>query len=300
MARTKRTLSYEKVKSRYGYVFISLWLVGFALLCLLPFVTSIVYSFNKVTVTPGKLQLDFVGIKNYHDLIFGDASFLPYLSSTVTNAAYKTPLIVLFSMFVGLLLNQDFKGRSLVRGVFFLPVIVMTGPVRKILTNDAVFSMGMSGEQKGSAMLEITSAADVLENLGLNPMVSDYIIDIVNQVFNLSWNSGIQILIFISALQSVPDTYYEVASIEGATGWEAFWKITVPSIAPMTVVAIVYTMIDMLLGDSSAIYSLIHYHVTQVNIAYAATVATLGFFAFSLLVLLVFYIANRKVQYATE
>ncbi len=299
MAR-KRILSYEKVKSRYGYVFISLWMVGFALLALLPFMNTIIYSFCAVTVNPGSLVLEPVGLNNYNDLLFKDASYLPYLSMTVSNAAYKTPLIVLFSMFVGLLLNQKFKGRSLVRGIFFLPVIVMSGPVRKLLTNDSVFNMGMSGEQKGSAMLEITSAADVLEAVGMNPLVSDYIVDIVNQVFNLSWSSGIQILIFISALQSVPDTYYEVASIEGATGWEAFWKITVPSIAPMTVVAIVYTLIDMLLGTESAMNAYIRYHVTQVNISYAATIATLSFFSFSLVVLLVFYIANRRVQYTSE
>lgn len=292
MAR-KHRISYEKIKSRYGYVFISLWLVGFLLLFLVPFITSIGYSFNELTIEPGKLITKFTGWTNYQRAFQKDTDFLPFFVGSITSTLVQTPVTVLFALFVSILLNQKFKGLGLARAIFFLPVIIMSGPVIAVMNYDVFFSSLVSGD-RASAMLEITSTQEILQSLGVNVLIADYIVNITNQLFNLSWSSGIQILIFIAGLQSIPAAYYEVAQIEGATGWEIFWKVTFPSISPMILVNTLYTMYDSLLSGGD-MFNKIQGHIQQLDFAYASALALMCFVAWSALIGAVYWIVSRWV-----
>lgn len=261
--KKRRAVSYEMKKRNSGYLFISLWLVGFSLLFLVPFVTSIVYSFNDVQIDVGRLIMEPVGFANFRRMFLEDTDFLPSFWATITSLV-KVPFIVMLSLFIALLLNQNFHGRTLARSVFFLPVIIMSGPVMTILNTDTFFS-AVLGSERASTLVEFASAQDLLKTAGLDNVVSSYIVNVTSQLFTLVWSSGIQILIFLSGLQAVPQQYYEVAAVEGATSWEKFWKITFPSVAPMMLVNIVYTMVDLLLGDSSSMYSRIQFAISQVD-----------------------------------
>ena len=289
----KRRMSYEKIKARYGYVFISLWLVGFLLLFLLPFITSIVYSFNELQIETAKLIMQFVGWDNYQRAFLEDADFLPAFTGTLSATVVQTPVTVLFSLFVSILLNQKFRGRGLARAIFFLPVIIMSGPVIGVMNYDVFFSTLVSGD-RASAMLEITSTQEILQSLGVNALIADYIVNITNQLFNLSWSSGIQILIFIAGLQAIPHTYYEVAQIEGATGWEIFWKVTLPSIGPMILVNVIYTMYDCLLSGGD-MFNKIQGHISQLEFAYASALSIMCFITWSVLIAVVYKIVSRWV-----
>ncbi len=289
----RKRMSYEKIKARYGYVFISLWLIGFVLLFLIPFITSIVYSFHDLKIEPGELIMTFVGWDNYAYAFTKDASFLPSFTGSISSALVQTPVTVLFSLFVGILLNQKFKGRSFARAIFFLPVIVMSGPVLGVMNYDVFFGTLTNGD-RASAMLEITSTADILQSLGVNTLIADYIVNITNQLFNLSWSSGIQILIFIAGLQAIPDTYYEVAQIEGATGWEIFWKVTLPSIGPMILVNVLYTLYDCLLVGG-AMYQKIQGHTANLDFAYASALAVMCFVTWAIMIGLIYKIVSHWV-----
>lgn len=296
--KKRRSVSYETKKKNSGYIFISLWLTGFTLLFLIPFITSVVYSFNNVEIDVGRLILKPVGFDNYREIFMGDAGFLPSFWATLTSMV-KVPFIVMLSLFIALLLNQNFHGKTLARAVFFLPVIIMSGPVMTILNTDTFFA-AVLGSERASTLVEFASAQELLKTAGLDNVVSSYIVNMTSQLFTLVWSSGIQILIFISGLQAVPRSHYEVAAVEGATSWEKFWKITFPSVAPMMLVNIIYTMVDLLLGDSSPIYSKIQSTIAQVDYAYASAMSLVCFAVWAALVLAVYGLINRYVHYTVE
>lgn len=290
----KRQLSYEKKKASYGYIFISLWLVGFLLLFLVPFINAIIYSFNELDIEPGELHMTFVGWQNYLRAFTEDADFLPAFTGTLTASVVQTPVTVLFSLFVAILLNANFKGQGIARAIFFLPVVIMSGPVVAVMNYDVFFNTLVSGD-RASAMLTITSTQDILQSLGVHSLIADYIVNITNQLFNLSWSSGIQILIFIAGLQGIPTTYYEVAQIEGATGWEIFWKVTLPSIGPMILVNVFYTLYDGLLTGGEMFHK-IQYHLSNLEFAYASALSLMCFVVWAVLIAVVYKIVSSWVS----
>ena len=294
----RKSRSYEKIRTRYGYFFIGLWMIGFIFLFIIPFIQAIVYSFHHISVGAGSLNYNDACLDNYRRLFFEDSQFLKKFTGTLSDMLFQTPVILIFSLFVAVLLNEEFKGCTLARAVFFLPVVIMSGPVIDIMNADSFFGELASGA-KTTSMLEIASTTDILQKLGIHELIADYIANIVNQLFNLSWSSGIQILIFLSGLQSIPRSYYEVAQCEGASGWETFWKVTFPSIGPMIVVNLVYTMYNLLINDST-MAKYIQDSVHNLDYSYASTMSIISAAAWMLLIGLVFYLVNRRVHYAVK
>ena len=289
----RKPLSYEKKKRWYGFGFISFWLVGFIVLFLFPFFESIRYSFNDLTIEPGNLVYEFSGWKYYKQMFQQDADFLPTLTGTLSSALVQTPVTILFSLFVAVLLNQKFKGRGLARAIFFLPVIVMSGPVIGVMNSDVFFSTLTNGD-RASAMLTITSTQEILQSLGINTLIADYIVNITNDLFNLSWRCGIQIFIYLAGLQSIPETHYEVAQIEGATGWEIFWKVTMPAISPMILVNVVYTLYDSLLADGN-MAAKIQWHISVMEFSYASALSLICFIIWAIVILVVYKIVSSWI-----
>lgn len=218
MMKKKKVSSYERIRARCGYMFISLWLVGFVIFFLLPFVTSVIYSFNSVKVEIGEVKLTPVGFDNYIGLFLENEEFLPAFTSTLGSVVTQTPLIIIFSLFIAIILNQKFRGRTLARMVFFLPVVIAGGVVMDIISGSQFLNLAMSGGREGM-MFEASSVYDILMTWGFNHTLSEYIANMVNSVFQLAWNSGIQILLFLSGLQSINPSLYEVAKVEGASAW---------------------------------------------------------------------------------
>ncbi len=294
MRSKKKRLSYEKAKSRYGYLFISLWIIGFVSLFCVPFISSVIYSFNDLTIEPGNLIMESAGWKYYEKAFRSDPDFLPSFTGTISAAFFQTIVIVLFSLFVSVLLNRNFRGRGIARAIFFLPVIVMSGPVKSVMNYDKFFTTLLSGE-RASSMLTITSTRDILQGLGINALITDYIVNITNELFNISWSSGVQILIFIAGLQAIPYTYYEVAQIEGATGWEIFWKVTFPAISPMILVNVLYTLFDNLIIGGS-IMAKIQWHIGQLEFSYASALSLICFIAFAIVIGVVYLLVKKILK----
>mgnify|MGYP000850699466 FL=1 len=242
----KLHMSYEKKKGLYGYGFIALWFVGALMFFIIPVLKSFYYSFNDVTPETGYLLTKWAGIANYKRAFMTDPTFRQYLVDALKDMAFNLPVIIIFSMFVAIIINQKFRGRTFARAVFFLPVIIATGPVYAIITGNLETSGNSSAEQF-STMFETDMVDQLLEFVGIygfGSTFTDMLTELTSDILNLVWKCGIQIIIFLSALQGIPTSAKEAAAIEGATSWEFFWKITLPYVSPMILVNIVYTVID--------------------------------------------------------
>lgn len=243
--KRKAAAALSEKQARAGYWFISPWIIGVIFLFLVPVVTSFIYSFCRVGVRAGGAKLDFVGLDNYVYIFTKSESFLPALANSLKDMLYQVPIIAFFSMFIAQILNQKFIGRTAARVMFFLPVIIASGVVIEILTKTGMSTTVNLGSQSNIFTFQEESAIiKILNQSGLNQTVITYLKSLVSNIFDITWKSGIQILLYLSALQGIPKSYYEVSSMEGATPWEEYWKITFPLLMPMTLVCVVYTIID--------------------------------------------------------
>lgn len=244
--KEKRKITYSGRKSLYGYGFILLWLVGTVIFFLIPLVKSLVYSFSEVSIDSGKTVTEWVGFEKYIKVLTEDEKYTEYLTDMLVETLWKTPLIIIFSMFSAVVLNQNFRGRTLARAVFFLPVIIVTGSVYKVISSD-INTSGVGDAEKFSTVLSTDLTGEFLEFIGvygISDKVNTLVAAVADNIFGIVWNSGIQITLFLAALQGIPVSVREAATLDGATAWEYFWKITVPYIKPFILANVIFTVID--------------------------------------------------------
>ncbi|MBQ2867759.1 MAG: sugar ABC transporter permease [Firmicutes bacterium] len=252
--KRKRSASLDVRKARAGWIFILPFLIGFVLIYLPIIFDSIKYSFHEIKIlVGGGYELEWVGWKNYSDAILVDTSFVTTLVSGLKQLILDIPSIVLFSLFVAIILNQKIAGRAAFRAIFFIPVILTTGLISDIDAGNTMNEyMGNAegiddGSGQESAATEIVSVMDVerlFSNMMIGTEIVEYVVSLVNNIFNIINRCGVQMLIFLSGLQSISPAIYESCSIDAASGWETFWKITLPMVSPMILVNSIYTVID--------------------------------------------------------
>lgn len=295
--KNRKPLSYERKKGCVGYAFIALWLFGFIYLAVIPLAKSLIYSFSSVEIENGYLNLTYVGIENYRSSFMEDPEFLPALLSTLASVAAKVPIIIVFSIFIAVMLNQEFRGRVFVRSVFFLPVIITGSVVMNIINSNSMFNMVMSGNLNNGGLFQSNAVMELLEGSGLNGDIVNLVNNLVNDIFNYTWDSGIQILIFLAALQSVDSVLYEVAKVEGATAWETFWRITFPMILPMVIINVLYTVVDNYINYNEPVFKLIQDYSDNMKIDLAAAMSWINFVIIFIIVFVFYKITNRKAFY---
>ena len=292
-------MSYERKKSLAGYLFLAPWLIGFFGLFLRTFITSVLYSFSNVTLTTDGAKLSFVGLENYRKAFFIDPDFVPLITQQIQEMLTTVPVILMFSLFIAVLLNQEFRGRTLARAVFFLPVVIGSGIVISIIQGDAMSNEVLNGT-RAAGLFESGSIFDVLEESGLSSDLVASMVGIVNNIFELSWHSGLQIILFLAALQTVPDQLYEVARVEGATLWEVFFKITLPMITPIMLVNIIYTIVDSFTDYGNTLLIYILNLGRKLNFAYSAALGNVYFLLIFVIIGLVFLVIGKRVTYVEK
>ena len=293
-------IPYERRKALYGYGFLAIWIIGTLYFFIRPLITSFWYSLNKTTVTIGQMSTEFIGIQNYIDTFTKDTDYTEALLTVLKDTLWKTPIIIIFSIFIAVILNQKFRGRTFARAVFFLPVIIATGPVISIINGDMDTSGYSGGADQFSTMFETDMAGALLRFLGvynISDSVTELISLVTSDIFNLVWNSGIQIIIFLAALQNIPFSAKEAAQIEGATSWEFFWKITLPYISPVIVANLIYTIIDSFIDTTNGVMELVLQQATDWNHGYSAAMAWAYFLIVILALCIVLPIVNKFVYY---
>lgn len=301
-------LSYEKKKGLYGYGFIALWFVGALVFFIIPLIQSFYYSFHSVTPEVGELVIkpltDSATGKtniflNYKTAFMTDPYYRQYLVEVLKDMALNLPVIVVFSLFVAIIINQKFRGRTFARAVFFLPVIIATGPVYAIITGN-LDTGGTADAAQFSTMFEADMVDQLLEFIGIygfGTTFTEMLTEITSDILNLVWKCGIQIIIFLSALQGIPASAKEAAAIEGATSWEFFWKITLPYISPMILVNIVYTVIDAFTDPTNQVMDRLLGVQTEWKYGLSAAMAW-SYFAIILVALgIIFAVMNKLVWY---
>ncbi len=237
------SLSFQRKTALWGILFLLPWLLGFFLLFLTPMVQLVSYSFNEVKIVPlGGVSKLLVGLENYRQALLVDATFVPEIVSTLIEALLFTPMVILFSLLCAILLNGRFRGRTVARAIFFIPIIMATGLLMERVSN---LSGQMMGEGQDARVYGAEIIARLLMSLGIGRELVGYLLDAVNDIFQIASLSGIQILIFLAALQGISPALYEVAKIEGATGYETFWKVTVVMVSPMILTCSIYTLADV-------------------------------------------------------
>lgn len=270
--KKRGSASLDKRKARSGYFFVLPFLIGFIAIYLPMIWDSIVYSFSHVTIVAGEGSVtEFVGWENYNEALFVNPDFIKTLVTGIKELAFDIPAIILFSLFMAVLLNQKMAGRAAFRAILFVPVIISTGLMESIASQNIMDDMGEEGIADGtevSTASEIVSAIDI-ENLFAGMKVGtelvEYVVTMINNIYDIVNRSGVQMLIFLAGLQSISPAIYESCSIDGATGWETFWKITFPMISPMILVNAVYTIIDSFTTDQNTVMRFIDSVYTTTN-----------------------------------
>lgn len=306
-------IPYEKKKGLYGYGFIALWFIGTLWLFIMPVLTSLWYSLCntklldkagalEVGMTSAGIYTEWNGFYNFTKAFTIDTTFLPKLGTALGEILPNTIVIMIFSLFIAVILNQKFRGRTLARAIFFLPVLIATGPVISVINGDMT-SQDVSDAAQFSTLFKTDLVTELMEFLGiynLNQTFTDIIKDITSGVLNLVWNSGIQILIFLSALQTIPPSAKEAASIEGATAWEFFWKITFPYISPMILSNLVYTVIDAFVSTDNVVMEYVLAQSRNWEYGYSAALAWIYFAIVGACLGIICVIINRFVYYEND
>lgn len=270
MKRKRLTLLQKRMIN--GYLFILPWLIGFIIFYVRSLIMTTQFSFSELTVgASGGYHLKFLGLNNFIYAFREHGTFKQILTTSVGDMLLDVPLIIFFSLFMAILLNRKFRGRTLVRAIFFLPVILNSSAITEAL--ELSLQMMAGGISAGSSEMTSTASSSgvsvdyyisLFKDLAMPEVILDYIVAAVARINNIITASGVQIIIFLAALQSIPGSMYEVAKIEGATAYETFWKVTFPMVMPHIITNVVYTVIDSF-SDSEVVNLAYDTAFTQFN-----------------------------------
>ena len=294
------SISYEKKKRLIGYAFVAPWILGAIYFFLLPLIQSVIYSFSEVSIKSGGMETVWVGFEYYYRALFTDREATQLLWSSLSSVLIKTVYIAILSLFVAVVLNQKFFGRAAARAIFFLPIIVTSGVVISIINGDSSTSSLFNGTES-STMVKSFELVALLNDIGFPEKVTTFLTGLVDQVLNIVWVCGVQILILLSGLQSVPGHLYEAAKMDGASGWESFWFVTFPMLSPMLLLTIIYSIVDGLSDYSNKYQNLVlDYANTYLNYSYSSALATIYMVLSGLIIGLVFLMTRRFVFYMAD
>ena len=280
--------TYQYRQNKYGYAFMAPWIVGFLLFTLFPFVATIFLSFMNVKKAATGYVLKFAGINNYITAFIKNSDFLPALLSYLKMIIPYTFIVVVLSFIIAYLLNKIKTGKGLLRTIYFLPVIIMSGPVMSQLLD--VQNAAAEATQKVSGAVD---AADQYSNIFIMQMIQSYsaplattLAQVFDQLSIILWFTGIPIVLFINGLQKINVSIYEAAKIDSANAWQIMWKITIPMLRQIGMIITIFTVIQ--LGTYEAInpvYTLILEQTgdTASGLGYAATYAWI----YSIIVLII-------------
>lgn len=262
-ARPRRRASLAQRNARKGWFFVLPFLIGFVFIFLDILINSLQISLSEIQMSAKGYSLLFIGMANYYEVFFENPNFTWDLLGNIGAMFADVIVVLIFSLFIATILNQKMRGRALFRAIFFIPVILATGIIEKAeVSNLVMSSMNAAaaldtGGMQSSGVLDLSNIQAILQNMYLSEGMIRFIMNVVNNIYDVVNRSGVQILIFLAGLQSISPSIYESASIEGATGWEAFWKITFPMISPILFVNMVYTIIDYFTRSTNPIMTMI-------------------------------------------
>jgi ABC-type sugar transport system permease subunit len=298
----KLSLTLEGKNAITGYLFLLPFIIGFLAFMFFPITESLqmVFSNVKIDVEKQGFSMQNIGMENIIRVVAIDPEFNRFLIEEIARMALIVPAIIIFSLFVALILNQEFKARGFVRAIFFLPVILSSGVMIGLETNNSLLNSMADIIKEGNLMK--SSVTKVLEDIlvaeGAASDFMGYIFRIINQIYAIAMASGIQIIIFLSALQTIPPSMFEAAKIEGATSWECFWKITFPMVSSLILVNIVYSVVDYFIRTDNRVMEKINREIIRMmNFGFGTAMAWVYFLAVISIIGIAMAIISKRVYY---
>ncbi len=284
----RREMSLRTREALSGYGFILLWVIGFLLFTLLPLFETLRYSVNEVTVTATAIELDFVEAANFTRALFTDPTFIELLIGYTVETLVSVPIVLIFAMIIALFLNLDFKLKGLFRVIFFLPIVITSGPVIRELTAQGAASA--PGISTIPAVIEFLQELPRALRSPVEYLLTSFIL--------ILWFSGVQILIYLASLQKIDRSIYEAAAIDGASSWEIFWKIILPSLSTATVVNAIFTIVTLSHFSENRVIQYIYnqtYNV-QGGIGYASAMSFIYFGVMIVLLVIIFLLLRPRTR----
>ncbi len=288
-------------KAITGYLFILPFIIGFIAFMVIPLVESFRMVFSNVVIGIGNggFLLEFTGWANLKKAFTVDPEFTRFLTEELSRMAIQVPTIIIVSFFMALLLNQNFKGRALVRAIFFLPVILSSGVLVGLEYDNTLLAGMQDYIEANTQTSSITAVLErILSNSGFGAGFLEIVYGIVNNVYDVVIASGIQIIIFLSGLQTISKSMYEAAVIEGCTAWESFWKITLPMVSSVVLVNVIYTIVDFFMRtDNQVMTKITDTMMQKMDYGFSSAMAWIYFVAVIIIIGIFTIITSRWVYY---
>lgn len=299
MKSNNKLAGLQRRKAISGYLFILPFILGFLVFMVKPMAQSFYMSLCEVEISTNGVGLTFTKITNYVRAFTIDPEFNRLLTTEIGRMFINSIAIMVFSFFVALVLNQKFKGRAFVRAVFFLPVILSSGVILGLEYDNTLLSGLKDTIQENTNTASITDTIqNLLITLGIGTRVFETVFEVVDKIYDIAISSGIQIIIFLSGLQTIPDSMYEAAAIEGCTAWESLWKITFPMISSLFLVNWVYTIVDFCMRSDNEVMEKIDTVMnTNLVYGYASSLAWIYFVIVIAIIGLSSLIISKGVYY---
>lgn len=299
MKKQSKLAGLQRRKAISGYLFILPFIIGFLAFMVQPLFQSLYMSFCTVEVSPNGIHNVFKGLDNYIQAFTIDTEFNRLLVEEISRMCINSLAIMVFSFFVALILNQKFKGRALVRAIFFLPVILSSGVILGVEYDNALLASVQSMVEETTNTASITDAIEeILITAGVGARAFKKVFEIVDGIYDVAIASGIQIIIFLSGLQTISSNMYEAAAIEGCTAWESLWKITFPMISSLFLVNWIYTIVDFCMrSDNEVLDKINDQMIAYINYGFASAMSWIYFVIVIVIIGISSFIISRRVYY---
>ncbi|MBO5357695.1 MAG: sugar ABC transporter permease [Clostridia bacterium] len=290
--KNRKPKGLETLKSRYAFIFLSPWIVGMVFFFLMPIIQSAYFSFAHISIEMDGIKTSFMGLDNFKYILFKDTQYIDSFIEAVTDMLISVPFILVVSLILAVLLNNKFRGRLFFRSLFFMPVIIASGVVLDLYLG-AASSNATEVAVNDAVSFGMMDFSEIFTALNLPTAIESYLSVALDNLFMLVWQSGIQIILFIAGLQSIPDLLYEVAHVEGATKWEEFWFITLPMLGRTMFLVIVFTIVENITKSNNEIIS--HGYNFFNNMDYGRGSASLWFYflVVGIVMAIVLFIYNK-------
>lgn len=289
------SMGIERRRAMAGRLFVLPFTLGFLMFFLIPAAQSFFFAFSDVKLDVGGFDTTFNGLANFRYLFLEDPDFTQNLVESFQQILLQVPVVLIASLFFAILLNQRFHGRTVARAIFFLPVIIASGVVMGIIKSDS-FATSLVSTSDG-IQKEFSANAfglqELLVSIGLDSKIVEYFVTVSGSLYDLMWRTGIQMIIFLAALQSISPALYEASSVEGASAWENFWMITVPMIMPMIIVNLVYTVVDTFMDGTNPVMTMVTDTTKMQQYDTAAAMSWLYFLVVGVVLALVLWVFRR-------
>lgn len=294
LVKKKKSLLSKRRESG-GYIFILPWFIGVLIFFIYPFIQSIYFAFCDLTFSEKGLVKKFTGLENFRVVFFENPEVFQKLVNSVTQMLTELVLIITLSFILSIILNQNFHGKTFARAVFALPLIVSSGVLLSIFKS-SVFSQSQEAIAE-TTVFQASGVQAMLESAGVGQGLINTIVGWVNSLVDMLWKSGVQIIVFLSGIQSIPPSYYEVCDIEGATAWQRFWRVTFPIMMPFCFLNIIYTIIDSFTYQSNPVMLQIMQYFGNLQYAFSNALALAYFVVIIIIIGIIAKLISGHIVY---